>query len=128
MRIVGGLRKRLVRPIINLTYAVCSRSNEHLEQLFLTGNPCTDYPGYRKYVVATLPQLRELDMTQIERSERIVALQHYAETKGDVIRGYRKYAELRAAQIDRHRAAREHPIITELDEQGLERSSNVTYN
>ena len=24
---------------------------------FLTGNPCTDYEGYKEYVIATLPQL-----------------------------------------------------------------------
>lgn len=25
---------------------------------YLTGNPCTEYEGYREYVVATLPQLK----------------------------------------------------------------------
>lgn len=25
---------------------------------FLTGNPCTDYEGYREYVIATLPGLK----------------------------------------------------------------------
>jgi hypothetical protein len=24
---------------------------------FLTGNPCTEYDGYRDFVIATLPQL-----------------------------------------------------------------------
>jgi protein TilB len=27
------------------------------ELRFLTGNPCTDYVGYKDYVIATLPQL-----------------------------------------------------------------------
>ena len=42
---------------------------------FLTGNPCTDYDGYREFVIATLPQLRWLDGKEISKSERIVATQ-----------------------------------------------------
>nr|XP_018911736.1 PREDICTED: protein tilB homolog [Bemisia tabaci] len=49
--------------------------NEHLESLFMTGNPCAEYPGYREFVIATLPQLKQLDGTQIFRSERITAVQ-----------------------------------------------------
>ncbi|KAH8866195.1 Protein tilB like [Schistosoma japonicum] len=47
-----------------------------LEELYLTGNPCTEYPGYREFVVATLPQLKLLDGVEITKSERIVALQN----------------------------------------------------
>lgn len=42
---------------------------------YLTGNPCTDYEGYREYVIATLTQLRSLDGTEVEKSERILAIQ-----------------------------------------------------
>ena len=42
---------------------------------FLTGNPCTDYDGYRDFVIATLPQLCWLDGKEINKSERIVATQ-----------------------------------------------------
>ncbi|XP_011313859.1 protein tilB homolog [Fopius arisanus] len=77
--------------------------NEHLEELFLIGNPCADYEGYRDYVVAVLPQLKELDGKEIARSHRIKALQKYAEVEGDVIRGYWNYREIRARQLDRHR-------------------------
>ena len=42
---------------------------------FLTGNPCTEYEGYREYVVGTLPQLKWLDGTEITKSERIQATQ-----------------------------------------------------
>lgn len=66
--------------------------------MILTGNPCCEYEGYREYVIATLPQLRELDMKPIDRTERIKALQGYAEAKGDVIRGYRNYLKLREKQ------------------------------
>lgn len=36
------------------------RQNVHLRELFLVGNPCTDFKGYRPYVVACLPQLQVL--------------------------------------------------------------------
>lgn len=32
--------------------------NVHLTELFLVGNPCTQFEGYRQYVVAALPQLK----------------------------------------------------------------------
>jgi protein TilB len=48
---------------------------------YLTGNPCTDFIGYRKYVIVTLQQLKSLDGQDIERSERILATQEYDEVK-----------------------------------------------
>ncbi len=51
------------------------RSLLHLRELFLMGNPCTEWPGCRAYVAATLPQLRQLDGADIARSERILAQQ-----------------------------------------------------
>ncbi|XP_071064138.1 dynein axonemal assembly factor 11 isoform X3 [Dasypus novemcinctus] len=51
--------------------------NIHLKELFLMGNPCADFEGYRQFVVATLQQLKWLDGKEIERSERIQALQNY---------------------------------------------------
>ena len=42
---------------------------------FLTGNPCTDFKGYREYVISTLEQLKWLDGKEIEKSERILAKQ-----------------------------------------------------
>ncbi|NXM04754.1 TILB protein, partial [Tyrannus savana] len=57
------------------------KHNIHLKELFLTGNPCTEFEGYRQFVVATLHQLQYLDSKEIERSERIKALQDYPEVK-----------------------------------------------
>lgn len=34
------------------------KKNIHLRELFLVGNPCTDFEGYREFVVATLQQLQ----------------------------------------------------------------------
>lgn len=36
------------------------QQNEHLSELYLLGNPCAEWPGYRQFVVGTLPQLRKL--------------------------------------------------------------------
>lgn len=71
------------------------------------GNPCTDYEYYRQYIVATLPQLRELDMQEIERSERIKALQIYARARDDVIENYRRYEKTRILEQTRRNAALE---------------------
>merc|ERR1711988_1696069 len=51
------------------------KANKRLEELYLIGNPITDDEDYRDFTIATLPQLEKLDGTDIERSERIVALQ-----------------------------------------------------
>lgn len=98
------------------------RCNEHLEQLILTGNPCTDYEGYREYVIATLPQIKELDMRVIKRSERIQALQKYAEAQGDIIRGYKNYEKIREQQKIRHQE-KQSLKITEITDD----SENVRY-
>lgn len=79
------------------------------------GNPCADYEYYREYVVATLPQLRELDMREIERSERIKALQVYARARDDVIAAYRCYERSRLARQARRRRDATHEI-TEINE------------
>ena len=36
------------------------QENVHLQELFLLGNPCAEWPGYRPYVVATLLHLHKL--------------------------------------------------------------------
>lgn len=46
-----------------------------LSDLYLTGNPCTDWDGYRPYVLAMVPQLGRLDGEDVTRTERIRALQ-----------------------------------------------------
>ncbi|RNF26541.1 leucine-rich repeat protein [Trypanosoma conorhini] len=51
------------------------RANAFLDQLHLTGNPCTKVEGYRAYVIHALPQLRDLDGEEVTRSERIEARQ-----------------------------------------------------
>ncbi|DBA84926.1 TPA: hypothetical protein ACH3X2_005668 [Trebouxia sp. C0005] len=49
--------------------------NDHLAELYLLGNPCAEWHGYRSFVVGSLPQLRKLDGQQIPPSEGIAARQ-----------------------------------------------------
>ncbi|KAE8879778.1 hypothetical protein PF003_g36210 [Phytophthora fragariae] len=49
----------------------------HLRELYMLGNPCQANweTGFREFVVASLPQLENLDGKEIHRSDRIKALQ-----------------------------------------------------
>ncbi|XP_029868712.1 protein tilB homolog isoform X2 [Aquila chrysaetos chrysaetos] len=72
--------------------------NIHLKELFLVGNPCTEFEGYRQFVVATLHQLKCLDSKEIERSERIQALQNYPEVKQKIREQEQAYLLKRAGE------------------------------
>ncbi|KAJ3092296.1 Protein tilB [Quaeritorhiza haematococci] len=48
---------------------------------FLVGNPCSQKEGYRQFVITALPQLKVLDGKEIEKSERICAVQHFQEIR-----------------------------------------------
>ena len=47
------------------------------KELYMTGNPCTDWKGYRDFVIATIDQLETLDGKEVTKSERIKAKQAY---------------------------------------------------
>ncbi|XP_064910508.1 dynein axonemal assembly factor 11 [Columba livia] len=76
------------------------KCNIHLKELFLVGNPCTEFEGYRQFVVATLHQLKCLDSKEIERSERIQALQNYPEVKQKIREQEQVYLLKRAREKD----------------------------
>ncbi|KAJ3330372.1 Protein tilB, partial [Kappamyces sp. JEL0680] len=61
------------------------KNNEQLRQLYLVGNPCAEKEGYRSFVIATLPQLTQLDGRDIEKSERIVAMQEYPKIRARLL-------------------------------------------
>jgi hypothetical protein len=48
-----------------------SLSPTHSGTRYLTGNPCSQYEGYRAYVLHTVPQVLKLDGVVITRSERL---------------------------------------------------------
>ncbi|CDJ33778.1 leucine rich repeat protein, putative [Eimeria mitis] len=45
-----------------------------LEDLYLMGNPCTEWTGFRSFTIANLPQLKQLDGKVVTPVERIQAL------------------------------------------------------
>ncbi|CAL8366370.1 unnamed protein product [Boreogadus saida] len=74
------------------------KHNLHLRELFLVGNPCAAFQGYRPYVVASLPQLQSLDGQEVSRSERIRAEQGLDELRRSVRRQEEAYARKRAQE------------------------------
>jgi protein TilB len=79
--------------------SVCAlQKNRCLETLYLTGNPCSLFDGYREYVVAKLPQLKCLDGQEISRSERIVAMQGIEAVEIEVNKQSVKHIEEQAAK------------------------------
>lgn len=72
--------------------------NIHLRELFLVGNPCADFDGYREFVVVNLQQLKWLDGKEIERSERIQALQNYATVEQQIREQEKAYCLRRAKE------------------------------
>ncbi|RXN34769.1 tilB-like protein [Labeo rohita] len=74
------------------------KQNLHLRELYLVGNPCTEFHGYRQYVVAHLPQLQWLDGKEIGRGERIQALQELDGVRRRVLEHEAEYLKKREKQ------------------------------
>ncbi|RZC37238.1 tilB -like [Asbolus verrucosus] len=82
--------------------SVCSLGNNiNLKHLYLTGNPCCDFDGYREYVIAKLPQLETLDATEITKSERIKAKQNIGRVEEKIKEAQEKYKKFRTEQKER---------------------------
>lgn len=77
------------------------KANYHLNELILTGNPCCDYPGYRAFVIAVLPQLKTLDGVDIKRSEKIVAEKLFNGIRAEIVQLQAEYVFKRDAQKKR---------------------------
>lgn len=52
---------------------------------YLTGNPCTDYDGYREFVIGTLPQIDILDGIEVTQYDKLVAKQLLLNVKHKII-------------------------------------------
>lgn len=59
------------------------KANVMLQDLYLTGNPCEDWSGFRPYVVAHLSQLKQLDGKLILPIDRIKARQQLPALQAD---------------------------------------------
>eukprot|EP00448_Togula_jolla_P000859 CAMPEP_0170604442 /NCGR_PEP_ID=MMETSP0224-20130122/19424_1 /TAXON_ID=285029 /ORGANISM="Togula jolla, Strain CCCM 725" /LENGTH=416 /DNA_ID=CAMNT_0010929343 /DNA_START=51 /DNA_END=1298 /DNA_ORIENTATION=- len=62
------------------------KANIMLEDLYLTGNPCEEWKGFRAYAVAHLPQLKQLDGKLLLPQERIKARQQLPQLQEDLER------------------------------------------
>ncbi|XP_078488634.1 dynein axonemal assembly factor 11-like [Ciona intestinalis] len=81
-----------------LTSVESLRKNIFLEDLYLTGNPCTQFEGYQEFVFTTLPQLKRLDGHEIEKSERIKAVQVLESRRKLIVQQQEKYRVEREKQ------------------------------
>ncbi|KAM3181272.1 hypothetical protein ACTXT7_014683 [Hymenolepis weldensis] len=61
----------------------------------LVSNPCTEYKGYREFVIATLPQLKILDGEEIGKAERIKAFQNISAHYKSILESQKAYFEKR---------------------------------
>uniref|UniRef100_A0A1A9VRL4 Dynein axonemal assembly factor 11-like CS domain-containing protein n=1 Tax=Glossina austeni TaxID=7395 RepID=A0A1A9VRL4_GLOAU len=77
------------------------RDNYNLKNLILTGNPCCDYPNYRKYVIGTLPQLNELDGEEITITDKLQAKRNLKEYRAIIAQCQVDYAMKRDEQKSR---------------------------
>ena len=64
--------------------------NHNLRELFLVGNPCTEFQSYRLYVIGTLPQLEKLDGHAITATERIQAEQQLRDIRARLVAAARE--------------------------------------
>lgn len=74
-----------VNYITDLMSVEALKANYNLKDLYLMGNPCASYKGYRHFVIETLPQLMKLDGEEITQSERILARQYYDKIRAGII-------------------------------------------
>ncbi|XP_042871760.1 dynein axonemal assembly factor 11-like [Penaeus japonicus] len=88
--------------VSELTSILSLQDLPNLKELFLTGNPCTDYRGYRTWVTCALPGLEELDGEKITRSGRIRALREFTEAQTTVEADQREELEKRAKEKEKY--------------------------
>lgn len=79
----------------------------HFRELYLTGNPCAQYEGYREYVIATLTRLQSLDGMAVEKSERIKAMQNYGVTRARIVQQQIEYRKQREREKEEERLQEE---------------------
>ncbi|XP_075157394.1 touch insensitive larva B [Haematobia irritans] len=81
-----------------LTSIESLKDNYNLRILILTGNPCCDYPNYREYVIATLPQLDSLDCQEVTLTHKLQAKPKLREYRAVIIQRQAQYSMQRDAQ------------------------------
>lgn len=85
-----------------LTSIESLKNNYNLKILILTGNPCCDYPNYREYVIATLPQLDSFDCQEVTMTAKLKAKPHLKEYRAVIVQCQAVYAMKRDEQKIRY--------------------------
>eukprot|EP00042_Codosiga_hollandica_P027581 m.138445 g.138445 ORF g.138445 m.138445 type:complete len:460 (+) comp52529_c0_seq4:105-1484(+) len=101
------LTVNFVADVLSVESLACNR---HLRELFLTGNPCTKFEGYRDYVIASLPSLQSLDGLHIEKSARIQATQNLPKLRRqmqELVAAYEAEQEAGRRKKEEEKAAKE---------------------
>ncbi|XP_046802478.1 protein tilB isoform X1 [Lucilia cuprina] len=83
------------------------KDNYNLRSLILTGNPCCDYPNYREFVIATLPQLESLDCQEITLTQKLKFKPHLKAYRAFIIQKQADYAMQRDEQKIRFQQQKE---------------------
>ncbi|XP_001963918.2 protein tilB [Drosophila ananassae] len=99
------------------------KGNINLRELLLIGNPCVDYPNYRDYVIATLPQLESLDSVEVTPSERLQACRELVANRANMVQCQANQAierdEQRIRVADQQRALAQHCASIEDEEERI---------
>merc|ERR1719271_740712 len=74
------------------------KANIMLEDLYLSGNPCEDWAGFKQYVIAHLPRLKKLDGKLVLPHERIQARQQLPQLTEDLERAVQASLAKKAAE------------------------------
>ncbi|XP_067835869.1 dynein axonemal assembly factor 11 isoform X2 [Heptranchias perlo] len=121
-----------------LTSVESLKLNVHLQELFLVGNPCCEFEDYRKFVIATLPQLKWLDGKEITRSEQIQALQDYPIVQQQILEQQQAYilkrtkekeeAQKNLEEKENNEKAGQKKQNPSFDGQGLDQTQNTENN
>uniref|UniRef100_A0A7S2RN10 Dynein axonemal assembly factor 11-like CS domain-containing protein n=1 Tax=Mucochytrium quahogii TaxID=96639 RepID=A0A7S2RN10_9STRA len=82
--------------------------NKNLRELYVVGNPFSDWEGHKDYLVAMIPWLNKIDGTEITKSDRIRAAQRFEELSAEVRR--------RAKEEDETLWSKKNTTIEEIDE------------
>ena len=97
-------------------HVVFCRVNLCLEELYLLGNPCCEFDGYRFFVIGTLPQLKKLDGNEVTATERILARQQLKDIRERLV----------VAAKERVRQMGGNPDLVDAPEVEEEQVGNVT--
>lgn len=55
-----------------------------IQELYLTGNPLTSWPGYKDYIIARVPQLKRLDGEDVTKSQQLQAKQRLKQLQAEL--------------------------------------------